>query len=309
MSTAIYRKGMVLIVISAIMFGINPAFSVMMRSGGMGLPVSILSRFIISAIIYFLMIAKRGELKLLKIPSSTRLTLLIAGIFFFIMALTLLASYQFIPSGLATVIHFSYPAMVMVLAVLFGQQKPSAVVIVGIVLSLFAVVLISYPTGTVVYNKTGIILSLVSAIAITIYVILLNQKELKSLNSLVMVFYIALIFTVAIVAWIVVELIGEKTASDMFGDITVEVIIGAIGFGGSCSIGVLLFAIGVKSVGGAIAGAVSTLEPLTAVFAGTVFFKEPLPSTFIIAGICIIGATILLSLKGETNEIEAAIKS
>jgi drug/metabolite transporter (DMT)-like permease len=301
MSTSVYRKGMVLIVISAIMFGINPAFSVMMRSEGMSLPVSILSRFIISAIIYFLMIIKRGELKLLKVPSLTRFPLIVAGIFFFIMALTLLASYQFIPSGLSTVIHFSYPAMVMVLAVIFGQQKPSVVVIVGIVLSLFAVTLISYPTGDIVYNKTGIILAVLSAIAISIYVILLNQKGLKDLNSLVIVFYIALIFTVVIIAWILVDLIGGKTVHEMFGNINKEVIIGAIGFGGCCAIGVLLFAIGVKLVGGAITGAVSTLEPLTAVFAGTIFFNEPLPSTFIISGICIVGATILLSLKGESK--------
>jgi drug/metabolite transporter (DMT)-like permease len=300
MGTAVYRKGMILIIISAIMFGINPAFSVMMRSGGMSLPVSILSRFIISSIIYFLMIAKRGELKLLKLKPSTRLALVFAGIFFFTMALTLLASYQFIPSGLATVIHFSYPAMVMVMAVIFGQQKISSVVIIGIVLSLFAVGLISYPSEVIVYNKIGIILAVISAIAISIYVILLNQKGLKDLNSLVMVFYIALIFSLVIIAWIVSDFIGGKTSFEMFGDITKEVIIGALGFGGCCAIGVLLFAIGVKSVGGAIAGAVSTLEPLTAVFAGTLFFNEPLPSTFVIAGICIIGSTILLSLKGET---------
>lgn len=305
MSTAGYKKGMILIIISAIMFGTNPAFSVMMRSGGMSLPVSILIRFLIATLIYFFMIVKRGKLKLLKVSPSTSISLVFAGIFFFAMALTLLASYQFIPSGLATVIHFSYPAMVMVLAIILGQEKPSAVVIVGVILSLSAVSLISHPSGSVIYNKTGIILAVISAIAISIYVILLNQKKLKNLNSLVMVFYIAIIFTIAIVGWIIFDVIGEKTLSDMIGIISKEVIIGAIGFGSCCAIGVLLFVIGVKSVGGAIAGAVSTLEPLTAVVAGTLFFKEPLPSSFILAGVCIIGSTILLSLKGESKEVKS----
>lgn len=300
MSTAAYLKGILLIIISAIMFGINPAFSVMMRSGGMNLHVSILTRFVISAIIYFIIIAKRGELHLLKISKSSAKSLIVAGIFFFVMALTLLASYQFIPSGLATVIHFSYPAMVVILAVALKQQKPTIVVIIGIVLSLFAVGMISFPSSDVTYNKIGITLAILSAIAISIYVILLNQEGLKSLNSLVIVFYIAAIFTLAIIVWIIVDLSGVDTLSSMFKKINLEVVIGAIGFGVCCAVGVLLFAIGVKTVGGAIAGAVSTLEPLTAVIVGTVFFNEPLPSNFILACAFIFGATILLSLRGET---------
>lgn len=301
-----YKKGIILIIISAIMFGINPAFSVMLRSGGMNLPASLLSRFLISAILYFFILVKRGQLNDLRIMDSTKVSLLVAGLFFFFMALTLLASYAYIPSGLATVIHFTYPALVMLLAVILKQQKPSVAVVVGVVLSLLAVALISYPSGDVRLNSTGILLAAVSAISISIYVILLNQEGLKDINSLVIVYYIAVFFSLLIIAWIAGEIIGAKTSREIFGNITLEVVIGGLGFGLSCAVGVLLFAIGVKSVGGAIAGAVSTLEPLTAVVVGTLFFKEPLPSTFIIAGIFIIGATILLSLKGETvkNEFE-----
>ncbi len=301
-----YKKGIILIIISAIMFGINPAFSVMLRSGGMNLPASLLSRFLISAILYFFILVKRGQLNDLRIMDSTKVSLLVAGLFFFFMALTLLASYAYIPSGLATVIHFTYPALVMLLAVILKQQKPSVAVVVGVVLSLLAVALISYPSGDVRLNSTGILLAAVSAISISLYVILLNQEGLKDINSLVIVYYIAVFFSLLIIAWIAGEIIGAKTSREIFGNITLEVVIGGLGFGLSCAVGVLLFAIGVKSVGGAIAGAVSTLEPLTAVVVGTLVFKEPLPSTFIIAGIFIIGATILLSLKGETvkNEFE-----
>jgi len=302
-----YKKGIILIIISAIMFGINPAFSVMLRSGGMNLPASLLSRFLLSAIIYFFILVKRGQLKDLKIMDSTKVSLLVAGLFFFFMALTLLASYAYIPSGLATVIHFTYPALVMLLAIISKQQKPSIAVVVGVVLSLIAVALISYPTGDVRLNSTGILLAAVSAIAISIYVILLNQEGLKDINSLVIVYYIAVFFSLLIIAWMAGEIIGAKTSRDVFGEISLEVIIGALGFGVSCAVGVLLFAIGVKLVGGAIAGAVSTLEPLTAVVVGTLVFKEPLPSTFIIAGIFIIGATILLSLKGETVNNEFVV--
>ncbi|MCK9190211.1 MAG: DMT family transporter [Sphaerochaetaceae bacterium] len=302
-----YKKGIILIIISAIMFGINPAFSVMLRSGGMNLPASLLSRFLLSAIIYFFMLVKRGQLKDVKIMDSTKVSLLVAGLFFFFMALTLLASYAYIPSGLATVIHFTYPALVMLLAIISKQQKPSIAVVVGVVLSLIAVALISYPTGDVRLNSTGILLAAVSAIAISIYVILLNQEGLKDINSLVIVYYIAVFFSLLIIAWMAGEIIGAKTSRDVFGEISLEVIIGALGFGVSCAVGVLLFAIGVKLVGGAIAGAVSTLEPLTAVVVGTLVFKEPLPSTFIIAGIFIIGATILLSLKGETVNNEFVV--
>ncbi|MFA6865231.1 MAG: DMT family transporter [Sphaerochaetaceae bacterium] len=302
-----YKKGIILIIISAIMFGINPAFSVMLRSGGMNLPASLLSRFLLSAIIYFFMLVKRGQLKDLKIMDSTKVSLLVAGLFFFFMALTLLASYAYIPSGLATVIHFTYPALVMLLAIISKQQKPSIAVVVGVVLSLIAVALISYPTGDVRLNSTGILLAAVSAIAISIYVILLNQEGLKDINSLVIVYYIAVFFSLLIIAWMAGEIIGAKTSRDVFGEISLEVIIGALGFGVSCAVGVLLFAIGVKLVGGAIAGAVSTLEPLTAVVVGTLVFKEPLPSTFIIAGIFIIGTTILLSLKGETVNNEFVV--
>ena len=115
------------------------------------------------------------------------------------MALTLLASYAFIPSGLATVIHFTYPALVMLFAILLNQMKPSFVVLIGVILSLIAVSIISYPSGDVVLNSTGIILAVISAIAVSIYVILLNQKGLNDINSLVIVFYIAMFFSLIIV--------------------------------------------------------------------------------------------------------------
>jgi drug/metabolite transporter (DMT)-like permease len=283
------------------MFGINPAFSLMLRSGGMDLPTSLLFRFIISAAFYFFLLVKRGELPDLKIDGSTIKALVISGFFFFTMALTLLASYAYIPSGLSTVIHFSYPMIVMVFAVILGQEKLNPYIIISLVLALFAVALISVPDKNIVLDYRGIILSVISAIAVSTYVLLLNQKELKALNSFVIVFYIALFFTLVIISWIVIEAINGKTSLEIFGIISPTVLIGGIGFGVCCAVGVLLFAIGVKSIGGAVAGAVSTLEPLSAVLVGTLLFNEPLPSTFVIAGIAIIGSTILLSLKGEST--------
>ncbi len=296
-----YSKGIIIVVISAIMFGINPAFSLMLRSGGMDLPTSLLFRFIISAAFYFFLLVKRGELPDLKIDGSTIKALVISGFFFFTMALTLLASYAYIPSGLSTVIHFSYPMIVMVFAVILGQEKLNPYIIISLVLALFAVALISVPDKNIVLDYRGIILSVISAIAVSTYVLLLNQKELKALNSFVIVFYIALFFTLVIISWIVIEAINGKTSLEIFGIISPTVLIGGIGFGVCCAVGVLLFAIGVKSIGGAVAGAVSTLEPLSAVLVGTLLFNEPLPSTFVIAGIAIIGSTILLSLKGEST--------
>lgn len=294
-----YLQGIIIVVISAIMFGINPAFSVMLRSGGMDLPTSLLFRFIIAAVFYFLLLVKRKELSDLIIDKATIKALLISGFFFFMMALTLLASYSYIPSGLSTVIHYSYPIMVMIFAVILGQQQLNKYIVISLLLAFTAVVLISIPDSNIKLDSRGIILSLLSAIAICVYVILLNQKELKQLNSYVIVFYIALLFTLVIIAWICIEFLNGKPSNQIFGIITPYVIFGGIGFGSCCAIGVLLFAIGVKSIGGAIAGAVSTLEPLTAVVVGTIMFKEPLPSTFAIASIAIIGSTILLSLKGE----------
>ena len=296
-----YTKGIIIVVISAIMFGINPAFSLMLRSGGMDLPTSLLFRFIISAAFYFFLLVKRGELPDLKIDGSTIKALVISGFFFFTMALTLLASYAYIPSGLSTVIHFSYPMIVMVFAVILGQEKLNPYIIISLVLALFAVALISVPDKNIVLDYRGIILSVISAIAVSTYVLLLNQKELKALNSFVIVFYIALFFTLVIIAWIIIEAINGKTSFEIFGVISPTVLIGGFGFGVCCAVGVLLFAIGVKSIGGAVAGAVSTLEPLSAVLVGTLLFNEPLPSTFVIAGIAIIASTILLSLKGESN--------
>jgi drug/metabolite transporter (DMT)-like permease len=267
----------------------------------MVLPFSLLFRFIIGLVFYFLLLVKRKKLSALIIERETIKELLIAGIFFFIMALTLLASYAYIPSGLSTVIHYSYPMIVMILAVIIGQQKLNFYIIISLILASIAVVLISLPDSHVILDPRGIILSIISSLAISLYIILLNQKKLKQLNSFVIVFYIALLFTIVIIAWLAIDFLNGKSSTEIFGVITPLVVIGGIGFGACCAVGVLLFAIGVKAIGGAVAGAVSTLEPLTAVLVGTILFKEPLPSTFIIASIAIIGSTILLSLKGENS--------
>ena len=196
------------------------------------------------------------------------LKIIVLGGLYAATALALIISYSYIPSGIATTIHFLYPIFVALLMVLLFKEKCSLGLIAAAVVSLIGVALLSWSNSAYV-NIKGIAIVLITVLTYGSYIVGVNKSGVDRIDSLLLTFY------VLVVATIVCGIVAGCTSG-----------IGRIHTGNQ-AINVLLIALvptvisnltlilAVKHVGSTITAILGSLEPLTAVLVGIFWFREP----------------------------------
>ncbi len=289
-------KGILLAILSATIFGTHPTLVFFLRSEEMDIFATIFVGCIICLVIYFLALLFKRELNEIKINRDQLIRLIICAILFYSTLGCLFYSFTLIPSGLASVIHFGYPAIVTVFSVLVGRDKLTKPLIVALISTFIGVMLVSNPSAQGI-NYIGILLAVISALTYALYIFMINDESFNKLNNTVFVFYVSLIGAVILLVIISFECFISLNIEQVWGSYSNLVLFGALALGITQGIGVFSFATAIKYIGGPMGGALAAFEPLTAVIIGVVLFKEPMPITNVVGCILILGATIYLSVK------------
>lgn len=200
----------------------------------------------------------------------------------------LFCSYQFIPSGTATVFHFVYPAFVVVGSILFCRKKAEKSSVICVVLCVLGIALFYTPGSPI--NFEGSFLSLASAVSFASYVIILSCFDRSGIGSFLFTFYIVLISS--IVSFIVCIVTGNLALpASLFGWgmcilFSLLVTTGAV----------VLFQQSTFLIGGDKASILSTLEPITGLVIGAAVFNEPMGIPVIIGSLLVVSASVITTL-------------
>lgn len=117
-------KGIIYACISAGTFGMIPLFANTAMREGVNNDTILVYRYVIAALVYGVYLAFRNIS--LKINRETLIELLWAGVGGYgITAYFLFLSYRYMPTGIATSIHYLYPVVVAVFMSLFYKQHLS----------------------------------------------------------------------------------------------------------------------------------------------------------------------------------------
>ena len=255
-------------IISASTFGLIPVFSIPALNAGMTVNNVLFFRFLISMILLgaFLLIRKHS----IKVKKEEFLTL--AGLILLsgTTAFCLMKSYCYIPSGVATTIHFLYPVLVTVLMTLFFKEKFSIWFAVAIGLAVTGVATISGISSGGEVNAIGLGYALMTVLTYALYIVGINKSKAGRMNSLTMTFYVmvmlcAFFFTLSMVEG------GIKMIPDVkvLGDITLLALFPTL-----LSNFTLIMAI--KKIGSTTTAIMGCVEPVTAVMMGVLILSEPL---------------------------------
>lgn len=179
--------GICLVAVSSILYGIIPLFVKLVLKRGMSVSCGLAYRlFIISAMAFYL-VRRRGYS--FRISRRQAAELLIFGLTGFGLTNTLLGtSYYYIDMGLATVCHFVYPVVVVVIMrLLFGerlnQSRAGAVI-----LTLSGLALLARGSGAGSLN--GVLLAMLSGGAYGVYIIALDKASICKIEKTVIVCYV-----------------------------------------------------------------------------------------------------------------------
>ncbi|MDO4553572.1 MAG: DMT family transporter, partial [Lachnospiraceae bacterium] len=205
----------------------------------------------------------------------------------------LYSSYTYIDSGLATTLHFTYPAaVVLILALLFREHiTKRQIVCIGI--CMIGIFLLYTPMGDM--NLYGVLLAVSSGIAYAFYIILLRKSRMNTMPTLVASFWLALLSSIEIgitaffTGNFVFDMKYQAWVSEFILALTATVI------------ALVLFQKGIYLCGEIKASLLSAFEPITGVTLGIVLFHENIKYKEVLGISCILLAVLILVVQKNND--------
>lgn len=235
-----------------------------------------------------------------KIPHQHLLAIFLLSLLYAATALLLIYSYNYIPSGIATTIHFMYPILVSILMVLFFKERKSIALIIAAVLSLAGVVLLCWTGGENV-KFTGVVIASLTVITYATYIVGINQSKAGRINAEILTFYI-LLFGALI--FFVFSLVTTGVETIPSGASFIRIFLLAL----LCTvISDLTLVYAIKLIGSTVTSILGSMEPVVAVFVGIVAFSEHF-DIFSLIGILLIIFSVGLVVRKSTGSNEDLLK-
>ncbi|MGJ0494093.1 DMT family transporter [Aliarcobacter cryaerophilus] len=291
---SLQTKGVILAIISAICYGMNPLGALFLYEEGLNVNSVIFYRFIFASILLAIFMLIKKDSFYLKFKEIILLALL--GLLFGISAISLFNSFLYMDAGLASTVLFIYPIFVAIIMALFFKEKNSIITILSIVFAFIGVVLLYESDGANVSNF-GIFLVIVSSLCYAIYIVIINQY--LKISALKVTFYSMLFCTITIL----IHSFFDSSLNIMplvnfnmwFYTIFLALVPTIIS---------LLFLIkAIQLIGSTSASILGALEPLTAVLIGVYVFNEKITFWLVIGIVFILFGVILIVLKDYIDKL------
>lgn len=283
-------KGLLATMISAVFFGFIPLFVKTICAGGGNSVSAAFYRFFLSVpVIYIYLKAQGISMRVTRTEFAKIALITIFG--YGGTAVLLFSSYNFIPSGMSTTIHFMYPVFTILGCMIFFKEKVSPLKLLCVALC-FGGILLFY-NGESGGSVLGMALSFLSGVTYAFYTIYLEKSGLQKMENLKLIFYMN---TVAAAMILVMALLTAQFTLRLtplaWGT--------AVFFATATSlIGVLGYQIGVKCIGPQNAAILSTFEPITSVIVGVLVYREAFSARTLLGCLCVLSAVVIVAKMKE----------
>ncbi len=290
-------KGAILIALSTLGSGSMAIFAKLAYEAGLNVLTVLLGRFVLAAILLWIVSA---VLKAnLKIGMKKILTFLGIGIFGYgVMAFLFFTSLKYLTAPVASLLLYTYPAIVFVLSLIARLEKFHKLKLVSLLLSLSGVLLV-VGGNTGVINPRGIAFVLTAAILYSFY-ILISKHVMDGTSPLAATTYISIGAVIFNLVWALSSggVIWHVPAIGWFG------IAGTALF--STVLTLIFFLEGIKYLGPSAAAIISTTEPVITTALASLVLGEHLTPKQLIGGMVIITGVLALQLAGKKKTPETA---
>ena len=286
-------KGYLFVILSAVLYGLMPLMTTHIKADGANAYSLVFLRNALS--LPALAALALMQQKTLKVPLREVPTIALAALFgCCITPVLLYCSYDFMDSGTATVLHFVYPALVVLGGVIFLKQRPAVGTLLSVLVCVGGIALFLDPNAAV--TAEGSILSLLSGLTFACYVLMLSAFPNRKASGFVFTFYVALVCTIVMGIYCAATGSMALPRSPMGWILCVifALLINAVA--------TVLFQQGTFIVGGQRASILSTMEPITGVVVGALLLNEFAGKSAgsiartVVGSILVVAATVMIAL-------------
>ncbi len=280
-------KGLLMVMVSAILYGFMPLLARFSYQEGVNVVSVLFYRYLFAfmMLVCFVFIRKI-DLRINIKQFLVIMTAAVVGTVFTTYSLFL--SYDYISIGLASTLHFIYPAITCILSIIIYKENFSRNKLFALILSIIGIVFLTF-NKDIQLNVKGVFWALISGLFYAIYIICAANKELKKLSPYTVAFYVFGITGILFFIW------GAKTGSINY-DLSYKAILylGNLSFL-STFVAVILFFVGMQGIGPSNAAILSTFEPITGVVLGLLIFNEQLNINMLFGSFFVLLSVSLIS--------------
>ena len=277
-------KGKICLILSAFIYGVAPLLAKIAYGGGTNvMTLTFLRTFMTLPLLYIIM-KLRGQSFRISVRDFCRISALalVGGT---LTNLALYTAYSYIPTGLATTLHFIYPLIIISASSFVYHEHIKRTQLIAAALVTGGIAMFASLGGA---DKTGVMLALLSGVFYSFYVVYMDYSGIDGMDYIKLTFYLMIMMSAGTLVF------GAATNSISFSDMDVT------GWTFSAFISLLvtafalpLFQIGVRQEGASTAGIVSAFEPITTLIIGAAFLGESMSAVqYIGTAAIIIGVTV-----------------
>ena len=289
-----YLYGILYAVLSSATFGLIPLFSIPLLGGGMSSQTVLCYRFLIAALLMggIVIITHRN----LKLSLRQTYSVILLSVLYALTAILLIESYKYIPSGIATTIHFIYPLVVaLIMSWLYGEQTSIATYI-AIVLSIIGVILLAWGGHHGGDFKRGVAFAMATVFTYAIYIVGVMKSRASRIDSQVLTFYVLLIGAIIFSLYaFVTEGVGPIRSFAEWRNLLMLALVCTV-------LSDYTLVLAVKRVGSTMTSILGSVEPVTAIVVGVVYFGERFDAVSVAGLLLVIIAVVMVIVQGGRTE-------
>lgn len=257
-------KGTICVTVTAVSAGILPSMAFIAFDAGITSELLLFSEFAYAALVLWAIAAARRD----RLSLDRKQLIQTAGVtfFFFMGAFFLYKAFECMSGSLATVISFTFPAVVVVLEILAGKRKPSVIRIGAAVISVAGVAAVC--GGGEGANLRGVVLASAASLCYAFYTMILDMEEIKKASSIVTTAYI--FSGTAVFNFIRCLISGSDIMPQNMTQLGIILFIALLcGF-----LNFYCYLIGIKYIGPGNAALIDAFEPVIACIAGSIILGD-----------------------------------
>ena len=286
--------GVTYAVVSSTTFGLIPLFTISLMAVGVSSPTILCYRFLLAAVaMAAIMFFSRRSFRL---DADEVAVVAILAVLYASTAILLLESYKCIPSGIATTIHFLYPLAVTLTMSWVFKEHISSTIYIAVLLSLVGVALLAWGNHTEGDFRRGVSFALLTVVTYAAYIVGVMRSRASRVDSIVLTFYVlafgALLFFLYAMATSGIEAVHSVAS---WRDLIMLALVCTV-----LSDYTLILAI--KRIGSTRTSILGSMEPLTAVVVGVVYFGERIDTTSVIGLLLVICAVVVVIVQSALRD-------
>lgn len=282
------RRGVGLAIVSAAGFATLAIFGRLAEAAGLSIPTLLAFRFWLAVPMVWGYLAWRGRLRILH-GRRLGVALGLGALGYAAMSGLFLWGVSLLNAGLAGILLYTYPAMVVVIAATVLDETVTARTVVAVVVAIAGVTLVSgaQPRGI---DPLGVVVVL-SAAAVYATYISVSRVALDQIDAAVLTAHVIPAAGASFLAY------GTVTGTLAVPTTTVQwgVVFGVASL--ATAIPILAFFSAVALIGASKTSIVSTFEPVFTVALGAALLAEPLTTATVVGGLAVVAGVVLVQTE------------